>query len=250
VPERLQKILAAAGLASRRAAEELLRQGRVTVNGRTASLGDRADPAVDRVELDGEPLPRPAPRYWLVNKPRGVLTTAADPEGRPTVLGLLPRDVGRLFPVGRLDRDTEGLVLLTNDGELAHVLLHPSLGNEREYRVTVRGLIPDAALERLRRGVRLEDGPTAPARVEAVERDPEADASRFTLVLTEGRKRQIRRSLLALGHPVRRLVRTRMGTLRLGSLRRGGARPLCAEEVRALREHARRLAEERRGARR
>jgi len=250
VPERLQKILAAAGLASRRAAEELLRQGRVSVNGRTARLGERADPAADRIELDGEPLPRPAPRYWLVNKPRGVLTTAADPEGRPTVLGLLPRDTGRLFPVGRLDRDTEGLVLLTNDGELAHVLLHPSLGNEREYRVTVRGAIPDGALERLRRGVRLEDGPTAPARVAAVERDPDADTSRFTLVLTEGRKRQIRRSLLALGHPVRRLVRTRMGTLRLGSLPRGGARPLSGEEVRALHEHARRLAEERRGSRR
>ncbi len=232
--ERLQKILAAAGIASRRRAEEWVRAGRVQVNGRVARLGDSADPEVDRVTVDGEAIARQAPAYWMLHKPRGVLTTARDPEGRRTVLDLVPDAGARLFPVGRLDRDTEGLVLLTNDGALAQRLLHPSLGSEREYAVTVRGRMAARALRRLARGVPLEDGGTAPARVGPARHDPDADVTRFRLTLIEGRKRQIRRALEALGHPVVRLVRVRMGPQRLGRLPVGVARPLSAGEIRAL----------------
>ncbi len=239
---RLQRILAAAGVASRRRAEELIRAGRVRVNGVVAELGQSADPERDEVTLDGVALREERTRYWLVHKPRGVLTTARDPEGRPTVLDLLPRREARLFPVGRLDRDTEGLVLLTNDGPLAHALLHPSLGNEREYRVTVSGAVAPDALRRLEGGIELEDGRTAPARVEAVRRDPANDTTTFQLTLIEGRKRQIRRALAALGHPVRHLLRVRLGPLRLGTLPPGAARPLSTREVSALQRHARGLA--------
>lgn len=231
---RLQKILAAAGVASRRRAEDLIRAGRVTVNGVRARLGDSADPERDLVLLDGQPLEREPHAYWIVHKPRGVLSTVSDPEGRPTVVGLLPSSELRLFPVGRLDRDTEGLVLMTNDGELTHALLHPSHGVEREYRVTVRGRVTPDTRKRLERGVRLEDGLTAPARVGAVRYDERADQSRFALTLTEGRKRQIRRALSALGHPVVRLVRVRIGPIALGRLARGRARPLRPAERRAL----------------
>lgn len=235
-PRRLQKILAEAGVASRRAAERLLRAGRVSVNGRVARLGESADPERDTVAVDGVPVGRESAVYWLLHKPRGVITTARDPEGRPTVLGLVPDREHRLYPVGRLDRDTEGLLLLTNDGRVAHALLHPSHGSEREYRVTVAGRISAAALRRLAAGVELEDGRTAPARVGRAAFDPPTETSRFTLTLIEGRKRQIRRSLAALGHPVLRLVRVRMGPLELGDLAPGQARPLRPAERRALLE--------------
>ncbi len=235
---RLQKVLARAGIASRRAAEDLLRAGRVTVNGRRASLGDSADPSRDRVAVDGRPLRAEPPAYWLLHKPRGVLTTVRDPQGRATVLSLLPERAQRVFPVGRLDRDTEGLLLLTNDGALAHALLHPSREIEREYRVTVRGRIPEEALRALARGVRLEDGVTAPAVVGPARYDRASDTSRFSLTVVEGRKRQIRRALRALSHPVARLVRVRMGPLRLGRLASGRARPLRDDERRALRRAA------------
>ncbi len=235
-PVRLQKLLAGAGVASRRAAEGLLRAGRVAVNGVTATLGQSADPAVDVVTLDGKPLEREAFSYWLLNKPARVVTTVRDPEGRESVLDLLPEAARRvrLYPVGRLDRDTEGLLLLTNDGALAQVLLHPSHESEREYRVTVRGSIDTASLKRLAAGIHLEDGRTAPARVGAARHDTRSDTSEFELVLIEGRKRQIRRACQALGYPVARLVRVRMGPLRLGSLARGAARPVTAAERRAL----------------
>lgn len=236
---RLQKLLAATGIGSRRACEELLRDGRVEVNGRVAKLGDSADPAVDAVRLDGEGLVFAKPIYWIVNKPKGVLTTVRDPEGRATVLGLLPPDVDRVFPVGRLDSDTEGLLLLTNDGAIAQTLLHPSLGSEREYDVLVRGELDDRAVRRLERGIRLDDGVTAPARVSKLRVDPDSGTTRFHLVLREGRKRQIRRSLMTIGHPVKRLVRVRMGPLRLGRLARGKARPLRSDEIAALRKHCR-----------
>ena len=236
--ERLQKLLAAAGLASRRAAEAWIRAGRVTVDGRPAKLGDAADPSVQRVAVDGRPLERERHAYWIVHKPRGVLTTTRDPEGRPTVVALLPAGLPRLHPVGRLDWDTEGLVLMTNDGDVTQALLHPSLGSEREYRVTVRGRIAEATLRRLAKGIVLEDGPTAPARVGAARFDARAETSVFTLVLAEGRKRQIRRSLQALRHPVARLVRVRMGPVRLGALAPGRARPLGDDEIAALRRHA------------
>jgi 23S rRNA pseudouridine2605 synthase len=242
-PVRLQILLAAAGVASRRGAEALLREGRVTVNGRPAQLGQRADPQRDRVAVDGRTLRSEARAYWVLHKPRGVVTTRHDPEGRPTVLDLLPAPARhlRLFPVGRLDRDSEGLLLLTNDGEVAHALLHPSLGSEREYRVVVRGRLEEAAAQQLAAGVQLPEGRTAPARLGPRRYDPAAGVTRLVLVLREGRRRQIRRSLEELGHPVLRLVRTRVGPLELGELRVGEARPLGVAERRRLLAHAGRL---------
>ncbi len=235
--ERVQKLLAAAGLASRRAAEEWVRAGRVRVDGAVVQLGDRADPDRQTITVDGRPV-RVAPHAsWAVHKPRGVLTTVLDTDGRRTVMDLLPPGLPRLYPVGRLDLDTEGLVLLTNDGALAHSLLHPSLGSEREYLVTARGRMSDTSLSRLAHGIELEDGLTAPAEVRAPRFDARAAATRFVLVLREGRKRQIRRALAALGHPVLRLVRTRLGPLRLGRLPAGAARPLTGGELRALERH-------------
>jgi len=232
--ERLQKILAAAGVASRRAAEDLIRAGRVTVNGAVATLGESADADRDAIALDGKPIQREPLEYWIVNKPRGVLTTVSDPQGRSTVIDLAQESTARLFPVGRLDLLSEGLVLLTNDGPLAHSLLHPSFGEEREYRVTVRGSIDRSTLRRISEGVELEDGLTAPARASAVRFDPETRTTRFALILVEGRKRQIRRMMRELGHPVVRLVRVRMGPLELGRLASGKARPLRARERRVL----------------
>lgn len=244
--ERLQKILAAAGLASRRTAEAWIRAGRVEVNGRVAQLGDVADPARDAIRLDGRAV-RAEPRaYWLLHKPRGVLTTTHDPfaarDARRTVLELLPAAARRrrLFPVGRLDVDSEGLLLLTNDGEVAQALLHPSRGTERLYRVTLRGRVDAATRARLAAGVPLEEGPSAPWRVGAARYDARRDATTLELGLREGRKRQIRRACAAVGHPVQRLVRVQMGPLRLGSLAPGAARPLRPDERRALVAFARR----------
>jgi 23S rRNA pseudouridine2605 synthase len=232
--ERLQKILAAAGVASRRAAEDLIRAGRVTVNGAVATLGDSADANRDAIAVDGEPVQREPLEYWMVHKPLGVLTTVSDPQGRSTVVDLVSDSSARLFPVGRLDLLSEGLVLLTNDGPLAHALLHPSFGEEREYRVTVRGSVDRSTLRRVADGVELEDGRTAPARVGAARFDPQTRTTGFALTLVEGRKRQIRRMMRALGHPVVRLVRVRMGPLELGRLAPGKARPLRARERRML----------------
>ena len=229
-------MLALAGVASRRKAEELIRAGRIRVNGVTASLGETADPEKDEIALDGRPVVAQPRDYWMLHKPRGVITTTRDPEGRPTVLDLLPSEAHRtrLFPVGRLDLDSEGLLLLTNDGEVAQAMLHPSLGCEKEYRVTARGRLSPATRRRLAAGTELEDGPMAPCRVGPVRYDPGTDASGFHLTLREGRKRQIRRALAALGHPVLRLIRIRMGPLRLGRLRPREARPLTAGERQAL----------------
>jgi len=231
---RLQKIVSAAGVASRRGAEELLRAGRVSVNGRRAKLGESADPERDVVAVDGKPLRQETHAYWMLNKPRGVLTTVRDTHGRPTVVDLLPDRSLRLFPVGRLDRDTEGLVLLTNDGELTHVLLHPSFESDREYEVTVAGRIAQRTLRRLAAGVPLDGRVTAPARVERAKFDLRSQTTRFRLTLIEGRKRQIRRALAELGHPVSTLRRLRMGPLRLGRLPSGSARPLSGREVSSL----------------
>ncbi len=233
---RLQKILAGAGVASRRSAEDLLRAGRVAVNGEPARLGQSADPEHDVITLDGVPVQREPFTYWLVNKPVGVISTVHDPQGRPTVVELVPEPERwvRLFPVGRLDRETEGLVLLTNDGALAHVLLHPSHESEREYRVSVEGRISAATLRELAAGVELEDGITAPARTGRPRHDAASGTTRFSLTLIEGRKRQIRRALAALDCPVVRLVRVRMGPLELGRLKPAAARPLTGVERRAL----------------
>jgi 23S rRNA pseudouridine2605 synthase len=226
--ERLQKVLARVGLGSRRACEELIVQGRVTVNGEVAELGRRVDTAHDRVELDGAPLPvLPGLVHYLLNKPAGVVTTAADPEGRPTVVELVPGDP-RVFPVGRLDVDTEGLLVLTNDGELAQRLTHPSFGVDKEYVAEVEGVPAAGALRRLRTGVELDDGLTAPAKVGVVA------PGVLRIVIHEGRNRQVRRMCEAVGHPVRRLVRTRIGPLADRSLAPGRWRALTQAEVRAL----------------
>ncbi|MFP5319292.1 MAG: pseudouridine synthase [Acidimicrobiia bacterium] len=228
--ERLQKVLAAVGYGSRRACEELIADGRVTVDGEVAALGRRVDPDTARVEVDGIPVSvRPGLVYYLLNKPAGVVTTASDPQGRPTVLDLVPPEP-RVFSVGRLDADTEGLLLLTNDGDLAHRLAHPSFGIEKEYLAEVEGRPSPGAVRRLRDGVELEDGRTAPARASVVQ-----DRA-IRLVLHEGRKRQVRRMCAAVGHPVRRLVRVRIGPLADRDLPPGRYRPLTRDEVRALQE--------------
>lgn len=227
-PERLQKILARAGVGSRRRCEELIVAGSVTVNGSIASLGDRADTDIDRIQVDGIAIGvREGLVHYLLNKPVGVITTAEDTHGRPTVVDLVPSEP-RVFPVGRLDRDTEGLILLTNDGELAHRLTHPSHGVEKEYLAHVEGAPTRAALRRLREGIELEDGPTAPAKVSALE------PGVLRIVIHEGRNRQVRRMCEAIGHPVIRLVRTRIGPLGDRRLRPGDWRALRTEEVRAL----------------
>lgn len=225
---RLQKVLAQAGLGSRRTCDELISAGRVRVNGVTARPGHRVDPEVDRVEVDGAPVGvREGLVHLLLNKPPGVITTADDPQGRPTVLGLVPPEP-RVFPVGRLDADTEGLLLLTNDGDLAHRLTHPSFGIEKEYLAEVEGSPARGVLRRLREGVDLSDGPTAPAKVTLL------GERTLRLTIHEGRNRQVRRMCEAVGHPVVRLVRTRIGPLADRTLRPAEWRGLTQDEVRAL----------------
>jgi 23S rRNA pseudouridine2605 synthase len=226
--ERVQKVLARAGVGSRRACDELVAEGRVTVNGVRAELGTRVDPDHDRIEVDGAPVGvRPGLVHYLLNKPAGVVTTASDPQGRPTVVELVPSEP-RVFPVGRLDAATEGLLLLTNDGDLAQRVAHPSHGVDKEYLAEVEGTPSRGALRRLREGVELEDGRTAPARVALL------GDSLLRITLHEGRKRQVRRMCEAVGHPVVRLVRVRIGPLRDPGLAPGRWRPLRQSEVRAL----------------
>jgi len=230
---RIAKYLAAGGAGSRRKCEEFIAQGRVRVNGIVVtSPGDRVDPNVDRVELDGSPVGLTGARQTIMfHKPPGYVTTCSDPQGRPIVLDLLPDSLRHqgFFPVGRLDKDTEGLLLLTNDGDLAYRLTHPRFGVEKTYRVTVRGLVSDGDLARLESGVDLGGKITAPARVQRVRRGK--DRTSFDLVLHEGRKRQIRRMVRAVGHRVARLVRTRLGPLRLGELPQGAWRFLDKGEI-------------------
>jgi len=226
--ERLQKVLARAGFGSRRVCEDLIAAGRVEVDGEVAVLGRRVDVDADRVVVDGVPVSiRPGLVYYLLNKPAGVVTTADDPQRRPTVVELVPDDP-RVFPVGRLDIDTEGLLLLTNDGDLTHRLTHPSFGVEKEYLVQVDGEPSPAQLRRLREGVALDDGVTAPAKASS----PSPGVLRITI--HEGRNRQVRRMCDAIGHPVRRLVRTRIGPIADRDLGPGEWRPLTVDEVRAL----------------
>lgn len=227
--DRLQKVLAATGWGSRRVCEDLISAGRVTVNGTVAVLGRRIDPERDVVEVDGAPIGvRPDLVYYLLNKPEGVVSTSKDTHGRPTVVDLVP-DTPRVFSVGRLDADTEGLLLLTNDGTLANRVAHPSHGVEKEYLAEVaRGRVRPGAIRRLREGVDLEDGRTAPATVS----QPEPGVLRITI--HEGRNRQVRRMCEEVGHPVRRLVRTRIGPLSDRSLEPGAWRDLTAHERRSL----------------
>jgi 23S rRNA pseudouridine2605 synthase len=232
--ERLQRLLARAGYGSRRASEELIVDGRVTVNGTVAMIGDRADPAEDEVRVDGLAVNLdPNVRYYALHKPAGVVTTMRDPQGREDMRTYLPDEGPRVFPVGRLDRDTEGLILLTNDGVLANGLTHPRFGVEKEYLAEVDAVPTSKHIGRLRRGVELEDGPARAKSARVAGRAGERGAIR--LVMTEGRKREVRRLLGAIGLPVVRLVRVRVGPVRLGDLAPGEHRELTHDEVVALR---------------
>jgi len=236
--ERVQKILARAGVASRRKAEEMILEGRVTVNGRVAGLGDKADPAVDVVKVGRRRVGGAEPKvYFAFNKPRAVITSVKDPEGRKTVLDYFPEVRLRVFPVGRLDYHSEGLLLLTNDGDLAAALTRPASRIPKVYHVKIRGVLSEKERARLERGVRLEDGPTAPARVRILpERSPAG--SWIEIEIHEGRNRQVRRMLEAVGHRVQRLRRVRIGSLELGRLRAGESRMLTPRELLLLRKEA------------
>ena len=235
---RLHKALAGAGVASRRHAEELIQAGRVSVNGEVVrQMGVVVDPARDRIAVDGRKVQAASRHtYLMLHKPRNVLTTVSDPRGRPTVMGYLPHDgsIPRVYPVGRLDNESEGLVLLTDDGELANRLMHPRFQHEKEYRVLVEGRPSRDALDRIKRGVRLDDGLTAPADVGLIEHIE--GNTWLRIVLREGRKRQIRRMLEAVGYRVKRLIRVRIGGVPLGDLPPGAWRRLTAEEVAELRK--------------
>jgi 23S rRNA pseudouridine2605 synthase len=231
--DRIHKILARMGVASRRKAEELIIAGRVTVNGRPASIGMKADPARDHIKVDGKLLTKPEPKvYLMLNKPAGVVTSLSDPQGRPTIKDFLKGVKYRVFPVGRLDYDSEGLLLITNDGDLAHSILHPSKKISKTYIVKIKGLISDEDIEKLRRGIRLEDGMTAPAKVKRLRET--GNNTWLEIAISEGRKRQIRRMLERAGHPVIRLKRVSVAGLKLGDLETGGVRRLTPDEIGGL----------------
>jgi 23S rRNA pseudouridine2605 synthase len=232
----LQKALADAGVASRRHAEELIRAGRVAVNGTVnREMGIVVDPTRDRIQVDGRPVAQTVGlTYLMLNKPRRVVTTVIDPEGRPTVMHYLAKNGPRVYPVGRLDFDSEGLVLLTDDGALANRLMHPRYEHEKEYHVLIAGRPPEQVLEGLRAGVMLDESHTAPAVVQFIEHIE--GNTWLRVILREGRKRQIRRMVEAMGYRVKQLIRVRIGTLRLGDLPSGKYRPLTPREVASLRE--------------
>ena len=240
VGERLQKLLARSGVASRRAAEDLIRAGRVSVNNEVVTeLGRRARPGKDRIAVDGHALKilSPGTTVVVLHKPRGCVSTKMDPQGRTTVMAFLPKRLAHLHPVGRLDFDTSGLLLLTDDGDLTNLLLHPSHGVEKRYHARVRGVVDTATIERLQKGVRLDDGVTEPCRVRVKAQTP--SNALLEIVLREGRNRQIRRMLQAVGHPVSALRRVRVGPLDLGGLPAGAFRELLPGEVHLLKKAAR-----------
>ncbi len=238
--ERLHKFLSRCGVASRREAESLILQGRVTVNGQVIQeLGTKIEPGKDRIEVDGIPV-KPQPyTYIALNKPKGVVTTVEDREGRPTVMDLLKGFKTRVYPVGRLDMESEGLLLLTNDGELAFRLMHPRYHVEKRYLVKVRGTPTEKKLDKLRKGIRLEDEKrkglyrkTAPARIKVIK--SRGKETELEVILREGRKRQIRRMFQAIGHPVVSLVRVAVGNITLEGLPKGKYRHLTSQEVAEL----------------
>ena len=233
--ERLQKVLAQAGVASRRKCEELILSGRVTVNDKLVKeLGTKVDPSSSVIKVDGKPIRIEKKVYLMFNKPKGVITSVSDPYGRRVVTDYLKGIKERLFPVGRLDYDTEGLLLLTNDGELANLLTHPRHHIPKTYLATVTGVPHGDDLDKLRNGIELEDGLTAPAEVEYVDVEPDYRESVISVTLYEGRNRQVRRMFDAIHHPVRKLKRVRFGNLELGGLPRGKYRYLTAQEVKEL----------------
>lgn len=230
--ERLQKVLAQAGVASRRKCEEIILAGDVTVNGQVVTeLGTKVEPGVDRVEVYGQPIAFEQKVYYLLNKPKGVVTTASDPQGRKTVIELI--DVAeRIYPVGRLDLDTAGLLILTNDGDLANGLMHPSREIDKTYRAWVKGSITAETIKQLATGIELEDGMTAPAKVRLLEKGN--GESYLELIIHEGRNRQVRRMCEAVGHPVKSLMRTQLAFLKIGRMRYGEYRELTPLEVERL----------------
>lgn len=233
--ERLQKIMAQAGVASRRKCEELITAGRVKVNGETVQeLGYKADPTRDTIEVDGKKIEREKPVYFLLYKPTGYITSVTDPQGRKTVLDLMEKITERVYPVGRLDLDTSGLLLLTNDGEFANHIAHPRHELDKVYEAVVKGRVEEKALARLREGVMLEDGMTAPAEAVRLRFQERNGTSVIRLTIHEGRNRQVRRMCEAVGHPVLALERVRLAFLTLDGVSKGTYRSLTAEEVRRL----------------
>ena len=229
---RLQKYLAGCGIASRRQAEDLIEEGRVQVNGETAHVGDSVDPATDQVTFDGRPVVEDTKVYIILNKPKGVVTTAKDTNGRPTVLDSIGGINARVFPVGRLDMDVQGALLLTNDGELAHRLMHPSYHVDKVYLAWVHGIMSPETAVKMEWGVELEDGLTAPATVVILQTGEQDSLVR--LILHEGRKREVKRMCAAVGHPVRSLQRVSIAGIHVKDLRPGEWRNLTAREVERL----------------
>lgn len=235
--ERLQKVLAQAGVASRRRSEELIRSGRVKVNGqRVTELGTKVNPRQDRIEVDDRPVVLERKRTFLFYKPEQVITSMHDPQGRKVVADYFRHIPERVFPVGRLDYDTEGLLIMTNDGELTHRLLHPRYKVNKVYIATVEGKPGPKALKQLEKGVKLKDGWTAPAKVRFLSHSSRDNTSRLELTIHEGRKRQVRRMLKAVGHQVIHLIRVRFGFLTLEGLSKGEFRELTDEEIQRLKK--------------
>ena len=231
--ERIQKILAKCGIASRRKAEEMILDGRVTVNGKAAALGMKADFEKDHIKVDGKLIRRFEPKvYIMLNKPAKCITSMHDPEGRLTTRDFLRGVKAKVFPVGRLDYDSEGLLLMTNDGELTNAVLHPKKKIPKTYLVKVEGIIDDKDIQKLGKGIKLKDGATAPARVKKIKKT-EAN-SWIEVTIYEGKKRQVRRMCEGVGHQVLKLIRTKIDGLELGSLRAGEYRYLAPEEIKRL----------------
>ncbi|SDL56444.1 23S rRNA pseudouridine2605 synthase [Dendrosporobacter quercicolus] len=233
--ERLQKVISQAGIASRREAEELIKAGRVTVNGAVVTeLGTKVFPGKDRVAVDGKRLTTEEHVYLMLNKPKGVITTVKDPGKRQTVIDYLKDIPQRIYPVGRLDFNTEGLLLLTNDGALTNSLIHPSHKVFKTYLAKVKGIPPEEKLDLLRIGIKLEDGITAPAQLYIVAVDQVKNSATLEITIHEGKNRQIRRMCEAIGYPIRQLKRTKFAGLTLNGLRRGQYRHLSEDEVELL----------------
>ena len=228
--QRLQKILAEMGVASRRKAEEIIIEGRVTVNGQVAVIGSKADPLKDHIKLDGKLLTSTEKKvYYIFNKPKNVVTSLSDPEGRPTIKDFLGGIRQRVYPVGRLDYDSEGMLILTNDGELAHGIMHPSKKIPKTYLVKIKGRLELENMEKLRRGIRLDRAITAPAKVKAIRKTEQN--SWIEIVIFEGKKRQIRRMLEKVGHSVIRLMRIRIDGVEMGELSPGAYRRMLPLEI-------------------
>ncbi len=230
---RLQKIIAKMGIASRRKAEEIIMEGRVTVNGKIATIGMKADPGKDHIKVNGKLLLRPEKKVYLIfNKPRAVVTSLGDPQQRPTVKDFLKGIKQRVYPVGRLDYDSEGMLLLTNDGDFAHAILHPSKKISKTYLVKIKGVLEEEELEKLRNGIRLDKTVTAPARVRRLKRAEHN--SWIEMIIYEGKKRQIRRMLERVDHQVVRLIRVRINGLEMGDLSPGAIRHISDDEMKKL----------------